>query len=87
MFKGSRFSDRYIDLSFLTISLLGIVMIGSASVDSSGAWLPAIINIAKQIVFVTSGFVLMSILRKMFSRRLVGIYLIRTIYIVIMVMM
>ena len=67
MFKSSRYGDRYIDISFLVISVLGIIMIGSASVDSSGAWHSAIINIIKQIVFVGSGFVLMTFLRNKFN--------------------
>lgn len=87
MFRGSRFSDRYIDISFLIISLLGIVMIGSASVDSSGAWLSAIVNIGKQMLFIATGLGLMNFIRRKFSRRWVGLYFIRVAYVIIMVMM
>ena len=62
-------------------------MIGSASVDSSGAWLTAIVNIAKQIVFVCSGFVLMTILRYKFNPKKLSLYFIRILYIGVLVAM
>lgn len=83
----SRFSDRYIDISFFIISILGIVMIGSASVDSSGDWFPAIFNIFKQIVFVSGGLFFMTILRNKFNPKKLSLYFIRILYVAILVAM
>ena len=87
MFKLSRFSDRYIDLSLLVISIFGIIMIGSASVDASGDWFPAIKNMAKQMFFVGSGYFLMLAARKIFSTKKIGLHLINTSYYLILVLM
>ena len=87
MFKLSRFSDRYIDLSLLVISIFGIIMIGSASVDASGDWFPAIKNMAKQMFFVGSGYILMLAARKIFSTKKIGLHLINTSYYLILVLM
>lgn len=68
MFR-SRYGDRWIDLSILVLSVLGIIMIGSASVgnvehpESSFA----IKNMIKQIAFVFAGMVGMLIIRRFFK--------------------
>jgi len=86
MFK-SQYSDRYIDISFFIIAVFGIVMIGSASVGASSNWLPAIIQMGKQIVFVFSGFLLMTFIRKKFNIKKLDMHFIHFLYIVILVMM
>lgn len=103
MFKRSPFSDRYIDISFFIIAIFGIVMIGSASVGepfyetitesgesvsamSSTLWF-AIQNMLKQIVFVFSGWLLMTFLRNKFNAKRINMHFIHFIYIVIFVMM
>ena len=86
MFK-SRYSDRYINLALFVIAIFGIVMIGSASVDASGDWFPAIKNMLKQMFFVSSGFVIMIVARKVFSTMKIGLHLINTAYYFILVLM
>lgn len=102
MFK-SRYSDRYIDFSFLIIAIFGIIMIGSASVGEpfsetvsetgeiisaiSDTSLFAIINMGKQILFVISGFFIMLFLRKKFNAKKISMRFIHLIYIVVLVMM
>lgn len=103
MFKLSRFSDRYIDLSFLIVAIFGIVMIGSASVGEpfsetvsesgevisamSSTGLFAIKNMAKQIVFVITGFMIMTFVRNKFNPKKISMHFIHFCYVVVLVMM
>lgn len=103
MFKRSPYSDRYIDISFLIIAIFGIVMIGSASVGEpfyetitetgesisamSSTWWFAIQNMGKQIVFVFSGWLLMTFLRNKFNYKKINMHFIHFVYIAILVMM
>lgn len=71
MFK-SRYSDRFIEVSLIVISILGIVMIGSASAgeSSSQGGFFAIKNMLKQMAFVCIGIVFMVFVRRFFKTSL-----------------
>lgn len=64
--KRVRFSDRWITLCLLVISIFGVIMIGSASVNETGQGNRAVMNMFKQGLFVASGLVLLLIFKKMF---------------------
>lgn len=84
-----KYSDRLIDVSLLVISLLGIVMIGSASVDETGAQngMLAIKNMLKQILFVFGSIIVLLITKRFFKTRLLNRRILKLSYIFIVLLM
>ena len=62
MIKKYKTRDRWILLSVITLSILGVIMVGSASIGlaSVRGWRWAIMNMAKQIIFCTIGLFFMT---------------------------
>lgn len=72
--KRARFSDRWITLCMLIISIFGVIMIGSASVNETGLGNRAVTNMIKQGAFVVLGIVFMVFLKNKFRMSIVNKY-------------
>ena len=72
MSRFNKHCDRWIDISITILSVLGIVMVTSASVNQSGAknGLGAVGDMLKQILFFVSGLVLTIGFRNIFKTNL-----------------
>ena len=72
--KKYKSQDRLIFLSVLVLSILGIVMVGSASIGAAttygSKW--AILNIIKQIVFSLIGLIIMIIVSRLYTNSLIN---------------
>lgn len=88
MFR-SRYSDRLIDVALLVISVFGVVMIGSASVDQTGAQggLLAIKNMFKQSIFVFGGIVVMLFIKRFFKTSWINRHSLKIAYVLIAALM
>lgn len=84
-----KYSDHWISLSLFALSILGVVMIGSASAGEAGKYggTYALYNMAKQGGFLVIGFIVMMILRRKFSTRWMYPRTIKAMLIVVLIFM
>jgi len=87
--RKMKYGDTAINLSILTLSIFGIVMIGSASAGNA-SYLGteyAIKNMIKQFIFVVIGYLIMTFIRRIFSIRYVNRNTLKLAYIIILIAM
>lgn len=72
--KRYKSQDRLIFLAVIVLSILGIVMVGSASIGAAttygSSW--AIMNIVKQLLFCLMGLAIMIVLSRLYSNSLIN---------------